>query len=376
MERTINRQAGVTLVELMISLLLGLLIAIGLATLFSQNKRSFYQNEDLARMMEDGRFALQELARDIGMAGFYAELASPAWQVDSNLDGAPNCRRADAVTANWANPGLRVGVQDDGVPVAATPFSVSWTYALFPRGLDGFSPEQGTLAVANNATAANATAEFPCLASVANLQADSDVVYTKRVAGAPSNTLDGDRVYVARRGPATGVLALGSTITASIPKTAGDPLENDWEFQPKVYYVRNIPTDINLDGTTDLDVPTLCRMVLNPGPVFEEDCIAQGIERFQIEWGVDSDGDGDANAYVSALDASLANAAVPDPNEVVSARIHVLARSIRPDPTYTNTKTYTFADLPAYTPDDAFYRRLFSTTVLVRNVQGMNSLAF
>ncbi|MGD8746728.1 MAG: prepilin-type N-terminal cleavage/methylation domain-containing protein [Gammaproteobacteria bacterium] len=46
MERTINRQAGVTLVELMISLLLGLLIAIGLATLFSQNKRSFYQNED------------------------------------------------------------------------------------------------------------------------------------------------------------------------------------------------------------------------------------------------------------------------------------------------------------------------------------------
>ena len=367
MERTINRQAGVTLVELMISLLLGLLIAIGLATLFSQNKRSFYQNEDLARMMEDGRFALQELARDIGMAGFYAELASPSWQVDANLNGAPDCRAAGAVTTNWANPGLRV---------SNAPFTVSWTYALFPRGLDGFTPEQATLAVANNATAANAAAEFPCLTGLANLQADSDVIYTKRVAGAPSNTLDGNRVYIARRGPAQGVLALGSTITASIPKTAGDPLENDWEFQPKVYYVRNIPTDINLDGTADLDVPTLCRMVLNPGPVFGEDCIAQGIERFQIEWGVDSDGDGDANAYVSALDASLTNVAVPDPNEVVSARIHVLARSIRPDPTYTNTKTYTFADLPAYTPNDAFYRRLFSTTVLVRNVQGMNSLAF
>ena len=368
MTRTINRQAGVTLVELMISLLLGLLIAIGLATLFAQNKRSFYQNEDLARLMEDGRFALQELARDIGMAGFYAELSSPSWQVDANLNGAADCRAAAAVTTNWANPGLRV---------SNAPFTVSWTYAVFPRGLDGFTPEQASLAVANNATAATAAAEFPCLAGLANLQPGSDVVFTKRVAGASTDTaLVGNRVYVARRGPATGVLALGATITASVPKTAGDPLENDWEYQPKVYYVRNIPTDINLDGTADLDVPTLCRMVLNPGPAFGEDCIAQGIESFQIEWGVDTDGDGDANAYVSALDASLTNVALPDPNEVVSARIHVLARSVRPDPTYTNTKTYTFADVVVDPADDAFYRRLFSTTVLVRNVQGMNSLAF
>jgi type IV pilus assembly protein PilW len=286
------------------------------------------------------------------------------------LNGAPDCRAAGAVTTNWTNSGLRVA----GAPPAS--FVVSWTYALFPTGLDGFAPGQTALAVANNATVANAAAEFPCLAGLADLQAGSDVVFTKRVAGAPSNTLDANRVYVARRGPTTGRLALGSTITASIPKTSGDPLENDWEFQPKIYYVRSIPTDINLDGTADLDVPTLCRMVLNPGPVFEEDCIAQGIERFQIEWGVDSDGDGDANAYVSTLDASLTDATVPDPNEVVSARIHVLARSVRSDPTYANTKTYTFADLPAYTPDDAFYRRLFSTTVVVRNVQGMNSLAF
>jgi len=368
MERTINRQAGVTLVELMISLLLGLLIAIGMATLFSQNKRSFYQNEDLARMMEDGRFALQELARDIAMSGFYAELSSPSWQVDANLNGAANCRAANPVTTNWANPGLRV---------ANAPFAVSWTYAMFPRGLDGFTPEQGALAVANNATVANAAAEFPCLAGLTGVQPGSDVVFTKRVAGAPTDTaLVGNRVYVARRGPATGVLALGSTITTSVPKTGTDPPENDWEVQPKVYYVRSIPTDINLDGTNDLDVPTLCRMVLNPGPVFAEDCIAQGIENFQIEWGVDTDGDGDANAYVSVLDASLTNAAVPDPNQVVSARIHVLARSVRSDPTYANTKTYTFADLPAYTPADAFYRRLLSTTVLVRNVQGMNSLAY
>lgn len=367
MTKRIDKQSGVTLVELMISLLLGLLIAIGLATLFSQNKRSFYQNEDLARMVEDGRYALEELARDVAMAGFYAELSAPgSWLVDVNLNGAPGCRAAGAVTTTPGNPGLQV---------SAGPPAITWTYALFARSLppDRFTPEQAALAVADNATAATAIAEFPCLAGVADLQAGSDVFFSKRVAGAPvAGALTGNRVYVARRS-ASGVLALGSTITASIPKPLGDPLENDWEYQPKVYYVRNITQDVTGDGTAEI-IPTLCRMVLNAGPAFGEDCIAQGIERFQIEWGVDTDGDGNANAYVSALDATLINAAIADPNEVVSARIYVLARSVRSDPTYDNAKTYTFANMPAYTPNDSFYRRVLSTTVNVRNVEGLNQL--
>jgi hypothetical protein len=32
--------------------------------------------------------------------------------------------------------------------------------------------------------------------------------------------------------------------------------------------------------------------------------------------------------------------------------------------------------MPAYTPNDSFYRRVLSTTVMVRNVQGLNQLAF
>ena len=362
--QTMNRQAGVTLVELMISLLLGLLIAIGLATLFTQNKNSFNQNQDLARMLEDGRYALTEMANDLAMAGFYAELTAPLWFVHPNivaLGAAADCRAANAITTNPANPGLRIDIP-----------AIGWTYAIFPRGTDPFTPEQGSLAVANNATAANAAAEFTCLGALAGVQGGSDVFYSKRVAGAPSNVINGARVYMARRGAAIGGLYLGANLPA---KTLGDPLENDWEFQPKVYYVREITSDVTGDGVAET-VPTLCRMVLNPGPVFGEDCIAQGIERFQIEWGVDSDGDGDANAYVPALDATLQNVAVADPNEVVSVRIHVLARSVRADPTYTNTKTYNIADMPAYSPNDNFYRRVISTTVMVRNVQGMNLLGF
>lgn len=359
--RMMGRQGGVTLVELLIALVLGLLITLGLATLFSQNKRSFYQNEDLARILEDGRFALEEMARDISMAGFYAELASPSWLVDPALNAAANCRAAAAITTVPGNPGLQIGAP-----------AIPWTYAVFRRGLDNFEAPEAALAVANNATVAQAGAEFPCVAGLANLQPGSDVFYSKRVAGAPTAVPTANRVYIGRRGSAIGGLFLGANLPA---KALGDPLENDWEFQPKVYYVRNITSDVTGDGIART-VPTLCRMTLSPGPVFAEDCIAQGIERFQIEWGVDTDGDGDANAFVSVLDATLQNAAVADPNQVVSARIHVLARSIRPDATYTNPKTYTFADMPAFTPNDAFYRRVLTTTVMVRNVQGMNILSF
>jgi type IV pilus assembly protein PilW len=358
-----KRQLGVTLVELMISMLLGLLIAIGLATLFSQNKRSFYQNEDLARMLEDGRYGLQEIARDISMTGFYAELVSPSdWTVHTSLNGAADCRAADATTITPGNPGLLVS--DD-------PFRVSWTYAVFPRSNESFNAAQAALAVADWPTVADAASEFPCLAGL-DVQPGSDVFYSKRVAGASTDAPAAGRVYLARRLSDPGLYPAGSLPA----KPVGAPLEDDWEYQPRVYYVRNMPVDIDLDGAADLDVPTLCRMVLNPGPAFQEDCIAQGVERFQIEWGVDTDRDGDANAYVSTLDETLQNAALADANEVVSARIHILARSIRPSPVYVNTKTYNMANTGAYTPNDNFYRRIISTTVMIRNVQGTNLLNF
>ena len=373
-ERLPTRQSGVTLVELMISLLLGLLIAIGLATLFSQNKRSFYQNEDLARLLEDGRYALETLATDIAMAGFYAELADPDWEVQDSLSTLTDCRRSDAMTA--------LGIDSGTEPSP-------WMLVMFNRNaiVDGSgsvvaSPSDNTiaswsaLAVSNNATSGSALTDFPCLVEDLGIEEGSDVVAVKRVAGAPTPDADvvPGRIYVAKRGTDEGGLFFGANLPT---KDVGDPLQNDWELQTKVYFVRNEEDDLTGDGQEEV-VPMLCRMVLDPASAgdYRDECIAQGIERFQIQWGVDTDGDGDANAYVSELDHLLADDGVADPNDVVSARIHVLARSVRPDPTYTNTKTYRMGDMEPYTPNDNFYRRILSTTVVVRNVRGLNGLDF
>ncbi|MBP0597609.1 PilW family protein [Herbaspirillum sp. LeCh32-8] len=67
--RLYTRQAGLTLVELMISLALGLLVVLA-ATALLQNARAAYQDiDDAARVQETGRMALSHLAEALRQAG-------------------------------------------------------------------------------------------------------------------------------------------------------------------------------------------------------------------------------------------------------------------------------------------------------------------
>ena len=72
----INRQQGFTLVELMIAMMLGILLTGALLTMLTQARQSFKQDETYASMQDESRFAMQELTRDIAMAGFVGEILS------------------------------------------------------------------------------------------------------------------------------------------------------------------------------------------------------------------------------------------------------------------------------------------------------------
>lgn len=64
-----RRQRGMTLVELMVSLVLGLVIIGGVVSVLLANKRSFRSNEGLSQIQETARTAFELLARDIRQAG-------------------------------------------------------------------------------------------------------------------------------------------------------------------------------------------------------------------------------------------------------------------------------------------------------------------
>lgn len=67
-----RQQLGLSLVELMVALVLGLVLMTGIIQVFLSSRQTYASNEAMARMQENGRFALEFISRSARLAG-YAE---------------------------------------------------------------------------------------------------------------------------------------------------------------------------------------------------------------------------------------------------------------------------------------------------------------
>ena len=66
------RQRGLTLIEIMVALLIGSFLLAGVIQIFIVNKQTYRVQENLSRMQENGRFAMDYLNRYIRLAGYIA----------------------------------------------------------------------------------------------------------------------------------------------------------------------------------------------------------------------------------------------------------------------------------------------------------------
>ncbi|MCM2680608.1 PilW family protein [Echinimonas agarilytica] len=66
-----NTQKGMTLVELLVSLVIGTALLAGSLTVLTSNNASLRLNEALSSVQENGRFALSKLTQDVRLAGSY-----------------------------------------------------------------------------------------------------------------------------------------------------------------------------------------------------------------------------------------------------------------------------------------------------------------
>ena len=63
-------QAGLTLIELMVAMTIGLFMLLAIALVYSTSKTGFSYANNTVRMTEDGAFALDLIARDVRMASY------------------------------------------------------------------------------------------------------------------------------------------------------------------------------------------------------------------------------------------------------------------------------------------------------------------
>lgn len=65
-----QRQCGLSLVEMLVALVISLFLIAGVIQLFIGSKQTYRFHDALSRVQENGRFALEAMARDIRMAGY------------------------------------------------------------------------------------------------------------------------------------------------------------------------------------------------------------------------------------------------------------------------------------------------------------------
>lgn len=72
-QQLISKVSGFSLIELMIALAIGMFVVLGAIQVFLANQASLRLTDGLAKVQENGRFALELMSRDIRMAGYPAD---------------------------------------------------------------------------------------------------------------------------------------------------------------------------------------------------------------------------------------------------------------------------------------------------------------
>ena len=70
MTRSSMRMRGFSLVEVMVAITIGLIVLAAVAQIFATSRGTYRLEENLARVQESGRFAVEFLTRDLRMAGY------------------------------------------------------------------------------------------------------------------------------------------------------------------------------------------------------------------------------------------------------------------------------------------------------------------
>ena len=288
-----RRQRGLTLIELMVALVIGLLIVAATSVLFAGSSRSRREMELSADVIENGRYAVDALTRELSQTGFYGSLVKPATAatvIDTATKATAMCLTTLASIGAWKD-------------------SLSY-YAL---GL-------------GSAAGANTDADPTCIAR----KAGTDALFVQRAStcavgdtGCPAETDKEAYLQVSECGDEYSttpiVLAQGGSGAATFAlktKTCAGV------FAPKRKLVRRIYFISTADELSYQDIPLVVVGSLPPPVV-----LVENIEQLQIEYAVDTDNDGTPDSF----DASPA-----DWSQVIGARLWLLARSSDPS---QNTKT-------------------------------------
>jgi Tfp pilus assembly protein PilW len=327
-------QQGLSLVEIMVALTLGLILTVGVIQLFVNNKRAYEVQTADNGMQENGRYALKLLTDALRAADHWGGVEA------ADVGGNPTVTGIGSCNAAWL---LNVS---EGI-----------------RGYEGVS----------------ATPPLPstCIAA-ADYVANTDAFVVRHAGGEYESTAtvksgSGSDIWV-RTGVGRRAQLFAASAITSLPTDLYDASNEDadglynYPYQVTVYFLRPCSGKAGAACAASDDggnpIPTLTRLALVNGQL-QEQAMVSGVEHLQIEYGIDTNLDNNAEFYTDAASVSAAN----QWGRVASVRLTLVVRSEERG-TLADAGVYNLPSGATYTPPanaQYYKRKLFTSVVQIRN---------
>lgn len=311
-----RQQRGMTLIELMVAMSIGLFLTGGALYIYSQSKNTYRASDSLSRLQESARFALDTIEPDIRLARYWGRNAEPALVTVPAAITVP-CSSSPDVAAWALDIGRAIEVSDDNYDLPCPAFANS------PRaGSDVLTLRH----------AEPWTGGVEPIAEAGRLQVQT--------------SLSQGRIFNDGAVPDLGTEAATHNVVLS------------------AYYV-------NERSSFDTSQPSLRRLTLRANGSLGDDEVIPGVENLQVQLGIDTNGDGNVDRYVDGDDPLVTVDAA-----IVAVRLWMLVSTSADDQAWSDTGSYPtpdadLGDLVAGTADyPADARRMQISKTIYLNNQG------
>ncbi|WP_221252104.1 PilW family protein [Desulfuromonas versatilis] len=333
-KRHLRSQAGLGLVELLVAAAIGLILLGGLYQVFISSSNAYRHDEQLSRLQENGRFALEALTREIRMAGYRGCFASGELVNTLNDTGFSYAFNTAVQGFEASGPG-------------------TWTPALH-ASITGALGGSDVLTLRSTASgAAPLTTQMPPPSADLKVPDGTSSLVDGGIVMI-SNCSGGAIFQITNYNPSNGNI-VHNTGSSEVPGNATKDLGQ--AYGPGAEVVPVTTTSYYVAANAE-GLPCLYRKGATAAAAEE---LVEGVDNLQVRYGEDTDGDRSVDQYVTAN-------AVSDWAGVLAVRVGLLLRSVDPLPKKDpDTRTYTFNGTTIDPPDERVLRQVYVTTVGLRN---------
>ena len=361
-----SQQRGVSVVELLVSLLISMAVIAGAVQVVGSTKKNYLDQDEVSFIQTNARFALDIITKDIRMAGYKgcavegsAQVANSI-EIDANgfismhgltgYEGETNSNTFPADFKDVAWPGtdailIRKGGAESGLAISShNPASA--TIHLFTD----HEYDPGTVLMIADSSCRNVglfQVSGPNSVPANHINHNTGATVnncTKIIKGDFECDPSCKAVECGGYGTATGEYGPGSKIM---------------EFSSHAYFIS--------ESSVISGMPALKRQVLNTDglPTTSSEEIAIGVEDLEILYGVDTDGDGDVDQYRKASQMDLDGGGTTTDEEwdqVLAVKLSLVFRSQYEVMPEKQKKTIAGTEY-----NDRYMRQVVNSTVRIRN---------